>query len=158
VSLHPFRNRKSRHIRSCRFFAGTFIVERTVKFLGTFYLASTKPSFLPACPLISRLSALIRRPGGTPSDICDTGHSASQARLAVLLLSSLIHSTYFIILGSKSGFPSALVAYAAAAFARSFFTCTRLTRLRSSPSLIGSDLTAIMRVSASFHGVASSDP
>jgi hypothetical protein len=134
--------------RSSRFFACTFIVERVVKFLGTFYLNSTQPSFLPACPLVSRFSVRSRRHGGTPSDIGGTGYSPSQARLATLLLGSLIHSTYFIILGSKSGFPSVLVAYVIAAFARSLLTCEHLPPRRRLV-LIVSDITAVMRV-ASF--------
>lgn len=48
------------------------------------------------------------------------GFSSSRCRFLTLVLASVAHSTFFMIMGTKSGFPSMLVAYALSAFSRSF--------------------------------------
>lgn len=87
-------SRKGNHIEPCRFFAGTFIVERVTNFFGTL-----------TYPLSQR-----------------THFSPSRARWLVLILGSTLHAGFFVLMGTKTGYSTLLVAYALAAFARSFLT------------------------------------
>ena len=95
-----------------RFFAGTLIVEPITKQLGTFFLTATKHSIFPACPLISK----------TVNAVSGIGYSTAKGRFVVLILASILHSLFFVIVGFKPGFDTILVAYAIAAFARAFLT------------------------------------
>ncbi|KAF8971544.1 hypothetical protein BDZ97DRAFT_1753335 [Flammula alnicola] len=83
---------------TCGFFAGTFLVESIMKYLGTFR--------------VHRNEAF--------DD--DFGHSTTQARFLVLVMASIMHSTYFIMMGSRSGFPVMFLAYVMSAFSRALLT------------------------------------
>jgi len=102
------------------FAIGTLLVERVIKALGRFHIYSDQRSFIPAIPLISRLSPFT---SSSFQSHGSTGHSASQARFLLLILSSVLHACYFIIMGCKSGYPALLLAYSIAALARAYLTC-----------------------------------
>lgn len=89
------------------FAIGTLAVERTMNLLGRFDATTETRSLLP----------VMRK-----TDTHVFAHSLPQARYLALILGSLIHACFFVIMGSDSGFSSILVAYAVAAFARSFLT------------------------------------
>lgn len=93
-----------------RFFIGTFLVETILKYFGRYQLEDSTKSFLPRSFLHFAAS---RR---------NIGHSASQGRHRVLILASIIHALYFILMGSRAGFPVMFVAYALAAFSRAILT------------------------------------
>ena len=50
------------------------------------------------------------------------GYSPTQARHSALLVASVLHTLYFIMMGSQGGFPVMFVAYALAAFARAILS------------------------------------
>jgi hypothetical protein len=112
-------------ISFARFAVGTLLVERTIKVLGRFHLCSAKRSFVPAVPFVSRLLHTTRSHGST-------GHSASQARFLTLILSSVLHMSYFLVMGFRSGYPCLLLAYCLAALARAYLTCGNIFLLNNS--------------------------
>jgi hypothetical protein len=103
-----------------RFFAATFFVEWDMKFLGTFYLASRSPPFCCHSFFVKVCAPVLRSRAGSCGS--GTAHSTSQARFSVLIFASILHSMYFVLLGSKRGFASMLAGYAIAASARAFLT------------------------------------
>jgi hypothetical protein len=95
-----------------RFFAGTFLVESIMKSLGGFRVHRNQSSFFAFLPVFSRKAAFDE----------DFGHSDLQARFLVLVIASIVHSTYFILMGSRSGFPVMFLAYVLSAFSRALIT------------------------------------
>ncbi|KAF9451790.1 MFS general substrate transporter [Macrolepiota fuliginosa MF-IS2] len=95
---------------TCGFFIGTFLVEIILKWLGRFSLESSKKSIIPHTLIIFNKKA--------PA----VGHSASHARHLALVIAGVMHAFYFIMMGSRGGFPVMFVAYAMAAFARALLT------------------------------------
>ena len=53
---------------------------------------------------------------------CSIGYSRTQGRGFLLLVASLFHALFFIIIGTSRNFGEALVAFACSTFARAFFT------------------------------------
>ncbi|KAI0824111.1 MFS general substrate transporter [Trametes gibbosa] len=53
-------------------------------------------------------------------DLSIVGFSQSRSRFYTMLSASLFHAVFFILMGSKLGFPSMMIAYVTSAFARSF--------------------------------------
>ncbi|KDR84782.1 hypothetical protein GALMADRAFT_217844 [Galerina marginata CBS 339.88] len=98
---------------TCGFFAGTFIVEAIMKNLGRSRINRDQGSsfFFPFFKF--------RRNGAFDDDVA---YSDSQARYLVLLLASVVHSAYFIMMGSRSGFPVMFMAYVLSAFSRALLT------------------------------------
>ncbi|KAI0724319.1 MFS general substrate transporter [Cerioporus squamosus] len=100
---------------------GTLCIEFVTSFLGRAYFSATKiPTVLP-------LPASRRGGLQQPTDEGDAtvlGFSIHRCRFFTLALMSVCHSTFFMIMGSKSGFASMLVAYAISAFSRSFILAT----------------------------------
>ncbi|KAI0735416.1 MFS general substrate transporter [Earliella scabrosa] len=96
---------------------GTISIEFITRFLGRGrFSASRTPTVfsLPWSPARSPKSHL------REEDSSIIGFSTSRCRFFTLVLASILHSTFFMIMGSRSGFPSMLVAYAVSAFSRSF--------------------------------------
>ncbi|KAK7058591.1 hypothetical protein VNI00_002227 [Paramarasmius palmivorus] len=93
------------------FFIGTFIVEPVMRRLGLYHIG--KRSMLPAW-----LS--LYRPADGPQT--SVGFSASQARFNTLISASIVHSSFFILMGVRLGFSAMFIAYATAALARAFLT------------------------------------
>jgi hypothetical protein len=52
----------------------------------------------------------------------DFGYSISQARYFTLLIASVIHAMYFIMMASRSGYPVMFAAYVFSAFSRALLT------------------------------------
>lgn len=77
--------------------------------LGRFRVQRNQSTFLSFIPIFHK------RDG-------DLGKSDSQARYLVLVLASLIHATYFVLMGSRSGFPVMFLAYVLSAFSRALLT------------------------------------
>ena len=50
------------------------------------------------------------------------GYSPSQARILVILISSVTHAMFFVMMGSKSGYWTCFSAYTVAAFSRGLLT------------------------------------
>ncbi|KAJ7107645.1 major facilitator superfamily domain-containing protein [Mycena crocata] len=93
------------------FTSGTLLVPHIMNFLGRFYLADSKMSWLPTSPF--RI-ALRKPPPGS------TGHSASQARYIVLIF-SLCAPISFVMMGSRT-VSFAFMAYVVVSFGRSVVT------------------------------------
>ncbi|KAJ7139911.1 major facilitator superfamily domain-containing protein [Mycena epipterygia] len=112
---------------TCGYTVGTLLVPHIMHFLGCFYLAEAKLALLPTSPFRIALS------GPSSSAV---GHSASQSRYLVLILASVCSPTGFIMLGSKSGFPTMFMAYVVVSFGRAILTAifTRNMFLSQIPS------------------------
>lgn len=108
---------------------GTILLERIVNFLGQFYPSLNHCTYLPAVPFFDRLftkdvSAALP---------CGVGYSPAKARFSSLVLGGLLHPLFFIIMGTARNYPSLLLAYAIAAFARSFWTASSNFYVVSTP-------------------------
>ncbi|KAI0762624.1 MFS general substrate transporter [Fomes fomentarius] len=98
---------------------GTISVEFITRFLGQGRFFATKaPSVLSSPWSFGR-----KNQEGITTVV---GFSSSRCRFLTLVLASIAHSTFFMIMGTKSGFPSMLVAYALSAFSRSFILGTNV--------------------------------
>ena len=107
-----------------RLAVGTVLLERIVKFLGQFYPSLDHQTYLPAVPFFHRLftkNASAALPLGV-------GYSPTKARFSSLILGGLLHPLFFIVMGTARNYPALLLAYAIAAFARSFWTGEHLFR------------------------------
>ncbi|KAF8203265.1 MFS general substrate transporter [Pholiota molesta] len=93
---------------TCGVFASTFLVESIMGYLGTFRVHRNERSFFSFMPAFRRKSIF--------DD--DLGYSVVQARFLTLVICSILHSTYFIMMGSRSGFPIMFLAYVMSAFSR----------------------------------------
>lgn len=96
-------------------FTGTMLTELVMTFLGmTFVYASTGgwKRYLP----------VLRLPFSKRT-CYPTYHSKARAQYIALLLFSVVHSSYFIMMGSRSGFPVSFMAYFAGSLSRAFLTC-----------------------------------
>lgn len=109
-------------LHSSRFMVGTCLVESIVNQLGCFDLTSNHSSWIPR---LSFSCLSIRKPGNNK-----IGYSPSQARHVALLVSSILHGMFFVMMGSRGGFWVVFGAYAVAAFARSILTGKLRTRKR----------------------------
>ncbi|KAF8898373.1 major facilitator superfamily domain-containing protein [Infundibulicybe gibba] len=87
---------------TCGFAIGTLVVESVMNHLGRIPLHHKGP-------FASNGSSAY-------------GYSASRARHLTLILGSVLHACFFIIMGSRGGFPALFMAYVVAAFARAFLT------------------------------------
>ena len=85
-----------------RFFLGTFLVESIVTVLSRFRFR--------------RLKNFSKK--NNRNEDLDTHSSSSQGRHLVLLIASIAHAMYFVMMGSRSGFPVMFLAYVVSAFAR----------------------------------------
>jgi len=94
------------------FFAGTLLVESMMRTLGCFRIHRDHRSFFPFFPVFMRKKVSAE----------DFGHSDSQARFLVLVIASTIHASYFILMGSRSGYPVMFLAYVLSAFCRALLT------------------------------------
>ncbi|KAF8488169.1 major facilitator superfamily domain-containing protein [Gautieria morchelliformis] len=100
---------------TCSFFFGTLMIETLLRLMGRFDISSQKPSFIPHIRVGWRF---YRYKVTTPR----LGHSPTQARATLLVVASLIHAVFFVIMGTGPKYPSMLVAFGLAAFARAFLT------------------------------------
>ena len=89
-----------------RFFLGTFLVESIITLLTRFQLP--------------RLTNVLKT--DKPNEDLDTHSSSSQGRHLVLVIASIAHAMYFVMMGSRSGFPVMFLAYVFSAFARALLT------------------------------------
>ncbi|KAJ3574526.1 hypothetical protein NP233_g1716 [Leucocoprinus birnbaumii] len=95
---------------TCGFFIGTFLLEIILRWLGRFNHEASRKRIIPHSLVIFNKNA------------SSCGHSATQARHSALLIASIMHAFYFIMMGSRGGFPVMFIAYAMAAFARALLT------------------------------------
>ncbi|KAJ7492833.1 MFS general substrate transporter [Mycena latifolia] len=110
---------------SCGFTTGTLLVPRIMNFLGRFYLSDVKLAVLPISPFRIALSRELSS---------GVGHSPSQARYLAVILISLFPPTNYIMMGSKSGFPTMFMAYVLVAFGRAILTAPLNIFLSDIPS------------------------
>ena len=110
--LLPLATNKSSNsiIYHARFFLGTFLVESIITVLSRFQLG--------------RLKNFFKKKNRNEEDL-DTHYSSSQGRHLVLLIASVAHAMYFIMMGSRSGFPVMFLAYVVSAFARALLAGQR---------------------------------
>jgi len=94
---------------------GTSLVEMIMNYLGRIDLSKPCWSWIPESGFLSRLLLPIRRER-------NVGYSPTQARLLALVISSILHGIFFVMMGSRRGFWVCFLAYALAAFARSILT------------------------------------
>jgi hypothetical protein len=93
-----------------RFFLGSFLVELIITVLARFQLR--------------RLTNIFKKNNRNEEDL-NTHPSSSQGRHLVLLIASITHAMYFVMMGSRSGFPVMFLAYIVSAFARALLTGQR---------------------------------
>ncbi|KAL0066539.1 hypothetical protein AAF712_006341 [Marasmius tenuissimus] len=93
------------------FFMGTFAVEPVMHSLGLYRISGAANRSL--------------RPAWSQKD--------DQSRYLTLLLGCFVHSSFFVLMGSRSGFAAMFVAYATAALARAFWTASLNEFLASGP-------------------------
>jgi hypothetical protein len=93
------------------------MIETLLEFMGRFDFSSKKQRYIPYISSSWRIRPL-------PSDVTNStlGHSPTQARAILVVFASLIHAVFFLIMGTGPQYPSLLIAYALAAFARAFLT------------------------------------
>ncbi|KAI0757238.1 MFS general substrate transporter [Daedaleopsis nitida] len=104
---------------------GTLSVETITRFLGQGrFFASRAPSVLCFPRIKLNLRARKPRSQEVDQDQSIVGFSTCRCRFFTLVLASIGHTTFFVIMGTKSGFPSMLVAYGISAFSRSFILAT----------------------------------
>ncbi|OSD05985.1 MFS general substrate transporter [Trametes coccinea BRFM310] len=102
---------------------GTISVEYVTRFLGRTHLRTNQiPTAVPFSILPTALNRRSRR--STIDEPYIVAYSQSRSRFYTLLSASILHAVFFIIMGSKSGYPSMMVAYVISAFARSFISAT----------------------------------
>lgn len=90
-----------------RFFLGTFLVESIITVLARFQLR--------------RLKIIFKKNNRNEDDLDSDTHwhsSSSQGKHLVLLIASIAYAMYFVMMGSRSGFPVMFLAYVLSAFAR----------------------------------------
>ncbi|KAK1221900.1 hypothetical protein PQX77_015280 [Marasmius sp. AFHP31] len=93
------------------FFTGTFAVEPVMHSLGLYRVSgAANRSLRPAWSQKGNNS------------VATVAFSPSQSRYLTLLLGCIVHSSFFVLMGSRSGFAAMFVAYATAALARAFWT------------------------------------
>ena len=95
-----------------RFGIGTAVVESVIRYLGQFDISAKHWSWIPKTSYSAKSSS--------PKSF--VGHSPSQARILVILISSVTHATFFVMMGSKSGYWMCFSAYTVAAFSRGLLT------------------------------------
>ncbi|KAI0336059.1 MFS general substrate transporter [Cubamyces sp. BRFM 1775] len=101
---------------------GTVAVEYVTRLLGRTRLETHRP------PSTSPLPAWFSRTSdpeschGTSQQMHIIGFSRSRSRFYTLLCATSLHAVFFVIMGSKSGYPSMMIAYVISSFARSFIT------------------------------------
>ena len=95
------------------------MIENLLIILGRFNFTSQKRSYVPRMLVRWRFHQL-RHDLTSPT----LGHSPTQARATLLVLASLIHALFFVIMGTGPQYPSLLIAFALAAFARALLTGT----------------------------------
>lgn len=105
---------------ACGFFIGTFLIEIILRWLGRFSLERSKKSIIPQSWI-----TFDKRPS--------FGYSPTQARHSALLIASVVHALYFVMMGSQGGFPVMFVAYALAAFARALLSALLNAYFASGP-------------------------
>ena len=93
------------------FALGTLAVQFVIKYLGQFDVSEANWSWIPK----TNYKTFSNRK-------CQVGHSPSQAQLLIVLLSSIMHAIFFIMMGSRSGFWTCFSAYALAASSRAILT------------------------------------
>jgi hypothetical protein len=103
--LLPLATNKSSNsiIYHVRFFLGTFLVESIIAILSRLQLRRLKTFF---------------KKNNRIEDDLDAHSSGSQGRHLVLLIASIAHAMYFVMMGTRSGFPVMFLAYVVSAFAR----------------------------------------
>ncbi|KAF8226082.1 MFS general substrate transporter [Tricholoma matsutake] len=111
---------------TCGYILGTVLVEPILNILGRFCLNRASHTFFPYFPRVSQL--FFRRSSSS------VGYSASQARFLAIAISSLLHASNFIMIGSKRGFAVTFLAYSVAAFSRAILTASLNDYFASGPS------------------------
>ncbi|KAH9890932.1 MFS general substrate transporter [Cubamyces lactineus] len=101
---------------------GTVVVEHVTRLLGRSRLeAHQRPSTSPFPAWFSRRTDP-ESCHGTAQKPRVIGFSRSRSRFYTLLCATSLHAVFFGIMGSKSGYPSMMIAYVISSFARSFIT------------------------------------
>ncbi|KAJ8702917.1 hypothetical protein PTI98_001589 [Pleurotus ostreatus] len=93
------------------FAAATVLVEWISKVLSNARTSSRSRSFFPANPWFSRTNLK-----------GDIGTSPTQGRYFAIVYFSVLHASFFVLMGSRGGYPVLLLAYAFAAYARGIIT------------------------------------
>lgn len=91
-----------------RFGFGTAVVESVVRYLGQFNMSNKHWSWIPKTSFSRKSSSV--------------GYSQSQARFHAVVISSIMHAMFFVMMGSRRGYWTCFSAYAVAAFSRGILT------------------------------------
>ena len=112
---------------------GTIVVEHVTRLLGRTRLETHRPpSTSPFPAWFSRTSRPESR-HDTNEKTRIIGFSRSRSRFYTLLCATSLHAVFFVIMGSKSGYPSMMIAYVISSFARSFITGECYPAAQNSP-------------------------
>ena len=107
------------------------MIEAFLRFMGRFDFSSQKRSRIPYINVnwyFQRMHFDVTNP--------TLGHSPMQARANLLVIASLIHALFFVIMGTNPQYPSILTAFALVAFARALLTGASFLLVFCSPDVI----------------------
>ena len=93
------------------------MIETLLELMGRFNFASQKQRCIPYIRISWCFDSL-------QSNVASplVGHSPTQARALLVIFASLVHTIFFVIVGTGPRYPSLLIAYALVAFSRAFLT------------------------------------
>jgi hypothetical protein len=108
---YKFYHSNLQRLTYSRFAFGTLGVQFVIKYLGQFDVSEANWSWIPK----TNYKIFSNRN-------CQVGHSPSQAKLLIVMVSSIMHAIFFIMMGSRSGFWTCFSAYVLAASSRAILT------------------------------------
>ncbi|KAI0662595.1 MFS general substrate transporter [Cubamyces menziesii] len=101
---------------------GTIVVEHVTRLLGRTRLETHRPPSTSPFPAWCSRTSRPESRHDTNEKTRIIGFSRSRSRFYTLLYATSLHAVFFVIMGSKSGYPSMMIAYVISSFARSFIT------------------------------------
>ncbi|KAI0374405.1 MFS general substrate transporter [Pilatotrama ljubarskyi] len=104
---------------------GTISIEHVTRILGRVRFPTNRVPSVVAFPLCARKAG----PHSPEKETAVIGFSRSQSRFYTMVLASVLHAVFFVLMGSKRGFASMMIAYVISAFARSFISGTRCSAI-----------------------------
>lgn len=107
------------------FLSGTLLVESILKILSRASVSQKCSAWYPYLPALR-----FKKSSGRKSDNDGVRNSFVQSQHLALLVASLMHASFFVMMGTRSGYPLMFVAYVVSAFARAIITGEFLSRLR----------------------------
>ncbi|THH11789.1 hypothetical protein EW145_g417 [Phellinidium pouzarii] len=115
------------------FALGVILIERVMRLMGTLRLSHIKPQLsrfaFRSCKRRQQahtVPAVDKKPEGKTN-------STARARFRILVVASVLHASFFIIMGTARGFANVLAAYFVASFGKAFLNGTVNAYVAASP-------------------------